>query len=140
MHYRSFGKARPEPADAAQCRILYPTAQGGARRYAPKPTTAHLGPQCDLVFMRSFWVFMAKILEKYAIGHFLTVNRYIRWRINADTHFIASDVENLDRNPERWKDDFLTVTRDKTSIVASLLAVDRELGVTRSRLNANEVP
>jgi hypothetical protein len=53
---------------------------------------------------------MAKILAEDTIGHFLTMNRDIRWRIDADTHSIAGDVENLDRNPERWENDFLMIT------------------------------
>ncbi len=44
---------------------------------------------------------MAKFLTEDAIGHFLTVNRVIRWRVDADMHLVACDVENLNRDTER---------------------------------------
>jgi hypothetical protein len=54
-------------------------------------------------------VFIAKALTVYAVGDFLPVNGDIIWRVDSKTHFIASDLENFDRDSKRWKTNLLPV-------------------------------
>ena len=49
-------------------------------------------------------------LATYSFGHLVAVYGDIRGRIDSDTHLVAGDLKNLNRDSKCWKDDLLLAT------------------------------